>query len=202
MVLVELVNRNITNELKLDDTMPEEYIFKIVLIGDKMVGKTSLINRYVHDSFQGRYMGTIGLNVSTKDFKLTFQNKPYEIHLLIYDLASEETFEDLFGPFSKGSNAAIFVFDLTRKNTLESIDEWVSRLNKLTTDNIISNSILIGNKSDLKDFREVTNDEGNDKVKFHNMIEYQETSAKDNAFVAQSFEKIVQNILEHDLKST
>ena len=181
--------------------MPEEYIFKIVLIGDKMVGKTSLINRYVHDSFQGRYMGTIGLNVSTKDFKIQLNGQDYEIHLLIYDLASEETFEDLFGPFARGSNGAIFVFDLTRKNTLESIDDWVSRLNKLTSTNILKNSILIGNKSDLKDFREVINEEGIEKANSHNMIEYQETSAKDNAFVIEAFEKITRKVLEQDLPS-
>ena len=166
-----------------------------------MVGKTSLINRYVHDRFQGRYMGTIGLNVSTKDFNMTYNNKNYEIHLLIYDLASEETFEDLFGPFSKGASGAIFVFDLTRKNTLESIDDWISRLNKLTTTNIIPNSILIGNKSDLQDFREVSKEEGSEKASNYNMLEYQETSAKDNSHVAEVFLKITKKILETNLKT-
>lgn len=181
--------------------MTNEYIFKLVLIGDKMVGKTSVINRYVHDRFQGRYMGTIGLNVSTKDLEMTLNNKKYIIHLLIYDLASEETFEDLFGPFSKGASGAIFVFDLTRKNTLESIDDWVLRLNKLTSTNIISSSILIGNKSDLQDFREVQKEEGTEKATEFNMIEYEEVSAKNNSYIEEVFLKITNKILENNLKT-
>ena len=181
--------------------MTEEFIFKLVLIGDKMVGKTSVINRYVHDRFQGRYMGTIGLNVSTKDLEIQLNGKHYTIHLLIYDLASEETFEDLFGPFSKGASGAIFVFDLTRKNTLESIDDWASRLNKLTTESIISSSILIGNKSDLEDFREVQKTEGKEKASSLSMIEYEEVSAKNNQYIEDVFLKITNKILQNNLKT-
>jgi small GTP-binding protein len=180
--------------------MSEEFIFKIVLIGDKMVGKTSLINRFVHGGFQGRYMGTIGLNVSTKDMIITSDdNETYNIHLLIYDLASEESFEDLFGPFAKGANGAIFVCDTTRKNTLHSIDDWVSRLDSLTR--IINNSILVGNKSDLSDFREINLQDGKDKSKAYNMIDYAETSAKDDLFVEEAFLKITKSILQNNLKT-
>lgn len=181
--------------------MTEEFIFKLVLIGDKMVGKTSLINRYVHDRFQGRYMGTIGLNVSTKDLKMEFNGKTYDVHLLIYDLASEETFEDLFGPFSRGANGAIFVFDLTRKNTFDSIDDWVARLNKLTNSTLNSTSILIGNKSDLQDFREVTNAEGKQKCQTLTMIGYEEASAKNSTFVEEAFTTITKKILEVNLSN-
>ncbi len=180
--------------------MSEEFIFKIVLIGDKMVGKTSLINRYVHDRFQGRYMGTIGLNVSTKDLQIEYNGKEYKIHLLIYDLASEETFEDLFGPFARGSSGAIFVFDLTRKNTLESIDDWATRLYKLTSSNLSATSILIGNKSDLEDFREVTTEEGKQKAEQLNMIAFEEVSAKNNQFVEIAFQTIIQKILKENIK--
>ncbi len=179
--------------------MTEEFIFKLVLIGDKMVGKTSLINRFVHDSFQGRYMGTIGLNVSTKDLKMDFKGKTYDIHLLIYDLASEETFEDLFGPFSRGANGAIFVFDITRENTFDSIDDWVSRLNKLTNSILNSTSILIGNKSDLNDFREVEKAEGEEKCKSLTMIGYEEVSAKNSTFVDEAFTMVTKKILEVNL---
>lgn len=179
--------------------MTDEFIFKIVLIGDKMVGKTSLINRYVHDRFQGRYMGTIGLNVSTKDLKMKLNGKTYEIHLLIYDLASEETFEDLFGPFSRGASGAIFVFDLTRKNTFESIDDWRERLHKLTNTDLSSTSILIGNKSDLQDFREVDSPEGTNKAATLKMIAYQEASAKNSNYVEEAFTQITQNILKKNI---
>ena len=180
--------------------MAQEFIFKIVLIGDKMVGKTSLINRYVHDRFQGRYMGTIGLNVSTKDLSIEHNGVMYDIHLLIYDLASEETFEDLFGPFSKGASGAIFVFDITRKNTLESIDDWMTRLNKLTSTELNSTSILIGNKSDLTEFREVNNSEGKQKAQDLNMIDFEEASAKNNSFVEPAFTLITQKILKENIK--
>lgn len=166
-----------------------------------MVGKTSLINRYVHDRFQGRYMGTIGLNVSTKEFKIKQNGKTYAINLLIYDLASEETFEDLFGPFARGSNGAIFVFDLTRKNTLESIDDWATRLNKLTSTDLTATSILLGNKSDLKDFREVDDEEGKKKAENLHMIDYQSVSAKDSLYVDTAFEEIIQKIIKENIKA-
>ena len=165
-----------------------------------MVGKTSLINRYVHDRFQGRYMGTIGLNVSSKDLMMKLNGKSYDVHLLIYDLASEETFEDLFGPFSRGASGAIFVFDLTRKNTFDSIEDWQSRLHKLTSSDLSSTSILIGNKSDLEDFREVDSPEGTNKAATLKMISYQEASAKNSSFVEEAFEIITANILRANIK--
>ena len=118
----------------------------------------------------------------------------------MFDLASEETFEDLFGPFSKGASGAIFVFDITRKNTLESIDDWMTRLNKLTASTLNTTSILIGNKSDLQEFREVNDSEGKKKAQELNMITYEEASAKNNSFVEPAFISITQKILKENIK--
>ena len=189
-----------TNEGLKEPFIDSEYSFKIVLIGDKMVGKTSLITRFVFDKFQGRYMGTIGLNVSTKNITIDINNNKYLVHLVIYDLASEETFEDLFEPFSRGASGAIFVFDLTRKNTLESIEDWRIRLQKLTEGAINTNIYLIGNKLDLKELREIK-DEGQMYAKEHNMINYIETSAKDNLNIDEAFKEITQKILFDAIKN-
>lgn len=177
----------------------DEYVFKMVLIGDKMVGKTSLIRRFVHDQFEGRYMGTIGLNVSTKDLQITVDEVHYRVSLVIYDIEAEATFEDLFGPFAQGSVAAIIVFDLSRESTLESIDDWVRRLKVVTKSSTVENTVLIGNKKDLVSQREIRPEDAELVAKRHSMAGYIEASAKENDQVGESFQLLTEKILRQAL---
>ena len=177
----------------------EEYVFKIVFLGEKNVGKTSLIRRYVHSSFEGRYTGTIGLNVSNKKIIIKLNDQDYLINIVIYDIEAETNFEDLFTPFAQGSVAAMFIFDVTRSSTLESIDDWVTRLKLVTKSTALNNAILIGNKVDL--LRVTTMQEGKAVSSKYNMIDYIETSAKENKGVEEAFELFARMILEFTLNN-
>jgi small GTP-binding protein len=168
----------------------EEFIFKIVILGEKATGKSSIIRRYVHDSFEGRYTGTIGLNVSNKVLQLDDS----VVSLLIYDIEAEAEFEDLFEPFAEGTSAALFVFDLTRPETLSAIENWVNRLKKLSKKSILENSALIGNKVDLQ--RAIEEKEARRIADNFTMFNYYETSAKTSVFINDVFQILTTRILK------
>ncbi|MHA1989497.1 MAG: GTP-binding protein [Candidatus Hodarchaeales archaeon] len=172
----------------------EEYIFKVVILGEKATGKSSIIRRYVHNSFEGRYTGTIGLNVSNK----VLESKNSITSLLIYDIEAEADFEDLFEPFSEGTSGALFVFDVTRPETLSAIEDWADRLKSVSKSTVLENSALIGNKVDLP--REISKDLGKNLADHLSMFDYFETSAKENTGVDQAFHLLAKRILESNIK--
>ena len=122
-----------------------DYNFKILLLGDAAVGKTSLVQRFVHDRFDSSYLMTIGMEPSEKHVELKDGTK---VALSIWDLAGQERFRFIRHTFYKGAKAALIVFDLTRSATLKSIQKW----NKEFVENCGSSvvKILVGNKEDLK----------------------------------------------------
>ena len=168
----------------------EEFVFKMVILGEKATGKSSLIRRYVHGSFEGRYAATIGLNVSNK--RLNLENSL--INLLIYDIEAESDFESLFEPFVEGSIAVIFVFDLTRPETFDAVETWVERMKNLTRTSALENTILIGNKIDLP--RVIDIKYGKQLAKKISASHYLETSAKENIKVDLAFHYLAERILE------
>ncbi|MHA1983254.1 MAG: GTP-binding protein [Candidatus Hodarchaeales archaeon] len=172
----------------------EEYIYKIVILGEKATGKSSIIRRYVHDTFEGRYTGTIGLNVSNK----VLESGDLVTSLLIYDIEAEADFEDLFEPFAKGTSGALFVFDVTRPETFSAIENWINRLKSVSKSTVLENSALIGNKVDLS--REVSEDLGKNLAEQLSMFDYFETSAKENTGVDQAFHLLAKRIHQANLK--
>ncbi|MFW9929971.1 MAG: GTP-binding protein [Candidatus Thorarchaeota archaeon] len=169
----------------------DEFVFKVILLGEKATGKTSLIRRYVHGSFEGRYAGTIGLNVSNKKIEID----KTVVNLLIYDIEAESDFESLFEPFTEGSVAALFVYDVTRLETLHAVDNWVKRLNSVTENLSLKNTILIGNKIDLP--RTVEHQLGEKTAEDLKLHVYLETSAKNDENVDIAFLTLAKNILEN-----
>ncbi|OLS16512.1 MAG: GTPase KRas precursor [Candidatus Heimdallarchaeota archaeon LC_3] len=170
----------------------EEFVFKMVVLGEKTTGKTSLIRRYIHGSFEGRYAATIGLNVSNK--KINLENS--SINLLIYDIEAENDFESLFEPFVEGSIAVIFVFDITRVETFDAVETWVERMKNLTKSSALENTILIGNKIDLP--RKIDKRDGEQLAKKISSSHYLETSAKENIEVDLAFHYLAERILERN----
>lgn len=125
--------------------MSIENTFKIVLIGDGQVGKTSLRRNYMGESFRTEYLMTIGADFSVKEV-------PYEDYILnlqIWDLAGQPRFKDVRGAYYAGAYGALVVFDITRPETFTSIDFWINEMIKYN-DNKLIPMILIGNKADLR----------------------------------------------------
>jgi small GTP-binding protein len=171
-----------------------DYNFKILLLGDAAVGKTSLVQRFVHDRFDSSYLMTIGMEPSEKHVELKDGTK---VALSIWDLAGQERFRFIRHTFYKGAKAALIVFDLTRSATLKSIQKW----NKEFVENCGSSvvKILVGNKEDLKKEIAVSNKECEDvnkRIKSEYIIH---TSALTGNHVDEAFTTIAEILVRQSL---
>jgi small GTP-binding protein len=125
-----------------------EYKKKIVLLGDSAVGKTSLIRRYVFDHFDDSYISTIGSKVTMKKLKISKEGANVDLTLMIWDLIGREGYHALHSRTFVGVQGALLVTDLTRKETLGTLERyWIPSLFKVV-DSVPM--IFACNKSDLK----------------------------------------------------
>jgi small GTP-binding protein len=132
-------------------TRQEEMTTKICLVGDSSVGKTSLIKRYVFDEFDDRYLSTLGTKVTKRRLEVPFPDLDMnvDVKLLIFDIIGEKGFRNLLREaYFQGANGLMAVFDLTRGDTLDSIDDWVDNAYDVTG---AIPTHLLANKMDLKD---------------------------------------------------
>ena len=143
-----------------------QYIFKVILIGDSNTGKTSLINRFVNKTFDEKYLCTIGVDFFMKTIEVDEQT----IKLQIWDTAGMEKYKSISSSYYRGSHAAFVIFDLTNKNTFDSITKWIEAYHKSNNPQFQKNVILIGNKSDLVDSREITRAEAENFEKMNKLV--------------------------------
>ena len=172
----------------------EDYdtIFKIVIVGDSGVGKTNLITRYLKNDFKPETKATIGIEFSDK--KYIYKNK--NIKIQIWDTAGQERYRSLTSMYYKGAKGAIFVYDISSKISFENIDKWLIEMKKTADENI--KIILIGNKCDLIDKREVKEDDGKIKAKDLN-VPFMETSALNCINVEKAFNFLIEEIANFDI---
>ena len=171
---------------------------KICLLGDAAVGKTSLIQRYVMDKFDDKYVVTLGTKVTMKDMVI---EKPGEdeivnLTLMIWDILGQREFKRLQASFYKGSNGTIVVADLTRKETLDNIHDWVLAL--FNTAGKVPVLLLI-NKSDLTEQAAFTEDDIKKIAEKYN-TSYLFTSAKTGENVEKAFLNISNMLLDQAQK--
>lgn len=123
---------------------------KVCLLGDWGVGKTSLIRRFVYNAYDDRYLSTLGVKVSKKSIVIKdFKKKPFfkvNLTLLIWDLVGQKGFQNTQNSAYKGTNGALVVCDLSRPETIERMEGWISSLYKVTKPIPL---ILLANKIDL-----------------------------------------------------
>ncbi|MFX0029172.1 MAG: Rab family GTPase [Candidatus Hermodarchaeota archaeon] len=131
-----------------------EMIYKIIVIGDPAVGKTSLLTNFCGDKFQYEYVPTVGVNI-TKE-KVTVKNdmgKDTNISLMVWDVAGQPQFYMLHRPYFNGADGMMLVYDVTRSSSFSNINNWYSTAVKYGLSGIPR--ILIGNKIDLKDEKKI-----------------------------------------------
>jgi small GTP-binding protein len=170
----------------------KEYVFKITILGESAVGKTSLINQFVEGSFEEDYKPTLGANIVRKDVSIEKINA--KVRLIMWDLAGQEKYNVIRSMYFQGCVGSLFVYDITRYQTFENIElKWLRDFKNYVKKE--GEYIIIGNKTDLEDQRVVPTEEGKklaEKVKASDFIE---TSAKFGENVEQAFKKLVYQIL-------
>ncbi|MEE9376406.1 MAG: Rab family GTPase [Candidatus Lokiarchaeia archaeon] len=142
-------------EQKIKDRSLIDYQFKIIIVGDPSVGKTSLILRYTDNAFRRNYVPTLGVMVTDKIFKI--ENSV--VQLTLWDIGGQQKFQTMRQQFYRGSDAVFLVFDLTRLESFNNIPKWFSDVVeqvKDRTDELAG--FIIGNKKDLIENRKITSD--------------------------------------------
>ena len=165
----------------------EDYKLKIVVIGDSGVGKTNLIKRFITNTFSQNSKATIGVEFISKSYKI--KDKIYKVE--IWDTAGQERYKSITAVYYKGAKGALVVYDTTSKSSFNNIDKWMTEIREKTSNDI--RLMIIGNKIDLKEFREVTNEEAVVKAKELG-IPLMETSALDSTNVKEAFHDLVREI--------
>ena len=147
------------------------YLFKYIIIGDAAVGKSNLLLRYAHGQFKQEYQLTIGVEFGAKNIQLN--DKIYRIQ--IWDTAGQENFRSITRAYYKNSVCALVVYDISNKESFNNISSWVEDCKNQSPKTIFM--VLVGNKCDLDDKREVTKEEGQELAEKYGMLFF-ETSAK------------------------
>jgi len=160
-----------------------DYTFKLLILGEASVGKTSLTRRYVQGIFNIDEKLTIGVDFYIK----TVEIEGKKIKLQIWDLGGEQRFRFLLPTYCLGANAALFLYDITRLKTLENINSWISIVFQRSGNIPI---MLIGSKIDLEENREVPSKYGIQIAKQNDLASWWEISSKDNINVDKVFETI------------
>ena len=167
-----------------------DFQYKILILGDATVGKTSILIRYVDDIFDPNSISTLGVDVRYKFVIL--KNK--KIRMDIWDTAGQERFKNITRNYFKGAHAVIFVFDVNNKKTLAKLKFWIDDSNDHVSKDTIK--IIVGNKIDTEDKRVVKQEQIKSLKNKYNM-EVFETSAKDGRGVTEIFTHILNNLIKN-----
>ncbi|XP_071163021.1 ras-related protein Rab-6A isoform X2 [Mytilus edulis] len=157
--------------------------FKLAFLGEAAVGKTSLITRFMYDSFDNTYQATIGIDFLSKTMYLEDRT----IRLQLWDTAGQERFRSLIPSYIRDSSVAVVVYDITNANSFQQTSKWIDDVRTERGSDVII--MLVGNKTDLSDKRQVTSEEGERKAKELNVM-FIETSAKAGYNVKQLFRRV------------
>jgi len=163
--------------------------FKIVLLGEGCVGKTSLVLRYVEDKFYEKHFSTIQASFLTKKINLEGQR----VTLAIWDTAGQERFHALGPIYYRDSHAAILVYDITDQDSFIKVQNWVKELRRILGEKVTL--AIVGNKTDLEKDRNVPVEEAVEYSKSVGATHFQ-TSAKANRGIEELFLEITQQLLK------
>ncbi|UCD00872.1 MAG: GTP-binding protein [Promethearchaeota archaeon] len=166
-----------------------DYTFKMLMLGDASVGKTSLTIRYISGYFQEDLKLTIGVDFYSKT--TTFKDK--KVKLQIWDFGGEERFRFLLSQYCKGANGAFFLYDITNQVSLDHLPDWTQIIREHAGDIPI---MLIGSKLDLDEFRAVPRDDGILAAKKYNLASFVELSSKTGENVEEAFDVITEILFE------
>ncbi|MBA0574723.1 hypothetical protein Golob_007006 [Gossypium lobatum] len=165
----------------------EEYLFKIVLIGDSAVGKSNLLSRFARNEFDNNSKATIGVEFQTQVVEIDGK----EIKAQIWDTAGQERFRAVTSAYYRGAVGALIVYDITRRSSFDSIKRWLDELSTHCDTTVAR--MVVGNKCDLEHIRDVSVEEGKSLAEEEDLF-FMETSALESTNVQTAFEVVIREI--------
>ncbi|XP_018614909.1 ras-related protein Rab-3C isoform X1 [Scleropages formosus] len=166
-----------------------DYMFKLLIIGNSSVGKTSFLFRYADDSFTSAFVSTVGIDFKVK----TVYKNDKRIKLQIWDTAGQERYRTITTAYYRGAMGFILMYDITNEESFGAVQDWSTQIKTYSWDN--AQVILVGNKCDMEEERVVPAESG--RILAEQLgFEFFETSAKDNINVKQTFERLVDIICD------
>ncbi|XP_074572261.1 ras-related protein RABA5d-like [Curcuma longa] len=168
----------------------EEYLFKVVIIGDSAVGKSNLLSRYARNEFNPHSKATIGVEFQTQSMDIDGK----EVKAQIWDTAGQERFRAVTSAYYRGAFGALLVYDISRRSSFDSIVRWLDELNTHSDTTVAR--MLVGNKRDLETLREVSVEEGKALAEAEGLF-FIETSALDSTNVKTAFEIVIKEIFNN-----
>lgn len=165
-----------------------EYTFKVILLGDSLVGKSSLMSLLKNQIFVTSYSSTIGVDFGT----VYFDHGDDKIKIQIWDTAGQEKFSPLVKVYYRNSTCAIVMFDLTNRGSFTRVKRWIEEFKHHTSGH--RPIIVVGNKSDLFNMRVLTKKEINDEIIEKLDLPYFEISVKDDANVNDLFDYLINEV--------
>ena len=158
----------------------KEFLYKILLLGDTQVGKSSFLMRYIDNTFQESYLSTVGLDFKVKNVQLDDGNT-YRVQ--IWDTAGQDRFHAITRNYFKNAHGIILIYDVTLIESFHNVKNWIKQIKEEVTDKV--SIILAGNKIDMEEKRKVSKEEG-EKMAADYGLKFYECSAK----TVENFSKI------------
>lgn len=171
-------------------SFPYDHLFKLLIIGDAGVGKSSILLRFTDDSFDDHIQSTIGVDFKVKHMDV----RDKRVKLTVWDTAGQERFRTLTSSYYRGAQGVVLVYDVTQRDSFENLEQWLKEVKLHTSESgegVVK--LLVGNKIDLE--RNVSREEAEDWARSQGMM-FLEASAKTKLGIRQCFLEVVQKILE------
>ena len=178
--------------------METPYIYKIVIIGDSNCGKSNIITRYTQDIFNENSQPTIGVEFFQKDLQVPNASKNLDdVKLQIWDTAGQERFRGMAGSYYRKGAGVLLVYDITNKTSFQNLKKWLNEIKSYAEP--MTDIILLGNKKDLNEEREVKLEQGQEFAE-ENKLYFYEVSAKnnENKLIDKVFYELAKRIHENE----
>ena len=187
-----MTQRDDTLELAQESDSSEGFKYRVVLLGEATVGKTSLLRRYTENIFEEEYKQTLGTTFATKEIDVKDnEGSVRSVKISIWDMGGQSTYRELRRQYMKGSSAAIIVYDVTKPESFMAMNNWFESFREVCPDSPI---FICANKIDLADKRMVPQEPGM-MLRDWFQSEYYETSAKVGTKVTDVFERCAEVVL-------
>ena len=169
-----------------------DYLFKVLLIGNSSVGKSSLLLRFVDNQWNDLFVPTIGVDFKIRTMEIDNKN----VKLQIWDTAGQERFKNITASYYRGAHGIFVVYDISDTESFKNINNWLIEIEKNANKNVYK--ILVGNKCDLEDKRTVSYQQGKELAETYGM-QFIETSAKSNTNVDEAFHLLGREVMKMSL---